>query len=317
MGDAPFAPGSISVCLSPVGGSGRSAMRRLIDEATIAEAVGFDGVTLSEHHGGFAHYLPSPMLVAAQLLAHLTDAWAAACPAILPLRRPVIVAEDLAWLAALYPGRVGAGFVAGYQQQDFDAVGADFATRSETFWRGLAELVNALGDSSPVRDDPAVADLGGAGLPVLAGISGPVGARRAARRGAGLLLTSLRSPAETAVLVGAYRDAGGTGPVLLKRRVFLGQGAGGFATSETNWHSRAQPDWLHGDNQALITGSPEEVAESLAASITESGADALNFHLDAYTGVPECVGDQIRRLGSEVLPLVRTALAVSTRAVSR
>jgi alkanesulfonate monooxygenase SsuD/methylene tetrahydromethanopterin reductase-like flavin-dependent oxidoreductase (luciferase family) len=311
----PFAQGSISLCLAPVGDGGRAVMRRLLADAQHADDVGFDGVTLSEHHAGFARYVPTPLVIAAQLLSRLPRAWAAACPAILPMRPPVVVAEDLAWLEAAYPGRVGAGFVAGYQRQDFEVVGADFDGRNTTFWDGLSDLVGALGagsEASPLKGDPAVDELGDAGLPLLAGIGGPVGARRAARLGVGLLLTSLRSATETAVLVQAYRDAGGRGPVVLKRRVHVGADAGGFGASESAWHSRAEsPTWLRADDTALLTGSAAKVSEGLLLALRDSGVDALNLHLDAYTGAPESVTDQIDQLGAGVLPAVRASLSAA------
>lgn len=312
MPGAPLAPGSIGLGLSTIGDSGRAVMQRLVSDAQAAEAAGFDGVTLSEHHGGFAHYLPTPLVVTAQLLARLDRAWAIACPAILPLRNPVLVAEDLAWLHAGYPGRVAAGFVAGYQQADFEVVGADFADRNKSYWQGFADLVRALGagsEPSPIKGDPAVDDLGGTGVPLVAGVGGPVGVRRAARLGVGLLLTSLHAPDACSGLVQAYRDAGGSRSVVLIRRVHVGSDATGFAASESAWQGRSDaPSWLHAAEGAMVTGSSEQVAAGLVDAIRRSGADALNIRLDAYTGDDTKVAAQISRLGADVLPKVRAEL---------
>ena len=64
-------------------------------------------------------------------------------------------------MAARHPGRVGAGFATGYQQRDFDIVGADFADRSPAFWRQLGFVVQALSGraSGALADDPAVSAL--------------------------------------------------------------------------------------------------------------------------------------------------------------
>ena len=311
MSSRPFTRGTIALGLTPIGTTGAAVVARLAEEACAAEAVGFDGVTLSEHHAGFAHYLPSPQVVTAYLLSRLASAWAVPCPAILPLRRPVLVAEDLAWLHAAYPGRVGAGFVAGYQQQDFEVTGADFDSRNKTFWAGLAEVARSLDAAqSAVGADPAIAALRPGDIPLLAGIGGPVGVRRAAECGAGLLVTSLRTPSECAELVQAYAAAGGTHSVVLIRRVHVGTDATGFAASESEWQSRSDsPSWLSAADGALITGSAEDVAKQLADAVRETGCTSLNLRLDAYTGDDSQVARQIELLGREVLPSVRAEFA--------
>ena len=62
----PFAPGSISVRLYP---HTELPASRIVDELLAQGAVahdhGFDGVMTSEHHGGFAGYLPNPIQAAA------------------------------------------------------------------------------------------------------------------------------------------------------------------------------------------------------------------------------------------------------------
>jgi alkanesulfonate monooxygenase SsuD/methylene tetrahydromethanopterin reductase-like flavin-dependent oxidoreductase (luciferase family) len=303
----PFAVGSVSLGLSAVGEDAPSIAARLLDEAVAAVTAGFDGVTLSEHHGGFPRYVPSPLALSAGLLGRLPTGWAVAAPSVLPLRRPVPVAEDLAWLAALYPGRVGAGFVPGYQRRDFDLVGADFEARQATFWTDVATVRHTLGPDSPLAADPALA--AAADVPVLAGIGGPVGARRAARTGVGLLLTSLRPPAEQRPVVEAYREAGGTGPVMLIRRVHVGAVAAdaGFAASEADWRPEAEAsaNWLSADGDALVTGPPAAIAEQLAGALADSGATALNLRIDAHTSHPELVADQIAMIGTDVLPALR------------
>lgn len=305
-GLSPFAAGSISLGLSAVSGDARAIAGRLRDDAITAVSVGFDGVTLSEHHGGFPHYVPSPLTLAAGILGQLPRGWAVAAPAILPLRPPVTVAEDLAWLAALYPGRVGAGFVPGYQRRDFEVLGAEFAGRHVAFWRGLATLVCTLGAGSPLRADPAIAS---ADLPVLVGVSGPVAARRATAAGVGMLVTSLRRrPAAVQLLVDAYTAAGGTMPTTLIRRVHVGNlAAGGFGRSMGDWRSQAEASasWLAADDDSLVSGSPAAVADELARSLTDSGCRALNIRIDAYTAQPELIGDQIAALGELVLPALR------------
>ncbi|MGW5241624.1 LLM class flavin-dependent oxidoreductase [Monashia sp. NPDC004114] len=308
----PLGPRTISLGLSARQGSGREVVDGLAADAAAAVAAGFDGVTLSEHHGGFPHYVPSPLLLSGLLLSRMPHGFACAAPMVLPLRTPVTVAEDLAWLDAAYPDRVGAGFVPGYQQGDFEAVGLPFDTRRVVFWEGLAAVAGALGRTeapSPIADDPAVAGLHHRSVPLLAGVGGPVGVRKAARLGAGLLVTSLRPATEAAELVRMYRESGGTASVVLIRRVHVGATAAGFETSLADWSGRSTgADWLRPDDEALATGSPEAVAAALVEAVRISGCSALNLRLDTYTHDASQVRTQVEILGTEVVPRVREAL---------
>ena len=98
---------------------------------------GFDGVMTSEHHGGFAGYMPNPLQAAGWLLEAMPTGWAAPCPLLLPLRPPALVAEEVAWLAARFPGRVGVGLAAGSLQADFDIMGLTKEDLTRRFARGL------------------------------------------------------------------------------------------------------------------------------------------------------------------------------------
>ena len=65
----PFAPGSISLRLYPHGDlPALRIVEVLREQAAAAAHHGFDGVMTSEHHGGFAGYLPNPLQVAGWLL---------------------------------------------------------------------------------------------------------------------------------------------------------------------------------------------------------------------------------------------------------
>ena len=89
----------------------------------MALAGGFDGVMTSEHHGGFAGYLPNPLQIASFVLEENPSGWAAPCPLLLPLRPTAQVAEEIAWLDARHPGRVGLGVAAGALPLDFEVMG--------------------------------------------------------------------------------------------------------------------------------------------------------------------------------------------------
>ena len=108
MSGLPFAPGSVSFRSYPHDGlDAPGIVAELRTQAHVAVAHGFDGVMTSEHHGGFAGYLPNPMQLAGFLLDGMPAGWAAPCPLLLPVRPWALVAEEAAWLAARFPGPSG------------------------------------------------------------------------------------------------------------------------------------------------------------------------------------------------------------------
>src|SRR5213593_1433625 len=126
MAEGTFAPGSISFRAYPHAGlDAPSIVVELRVQAALAVTHGFDGVMTSEHHGGFAGYLPNPLQLAGWLLEAMPSGWAAPCPLLLTLRPPALVAEEVAWLAARFPGRVGIGLAAGALPQDFEIMRVD------------------------------------------------------------------------------------------------------------------------------------------------------------------------------------------------
>ena len=148
----PFAPGSISVRLYP---HTELPASRIVDELLAQGAVahdhGFDGVMTSEHHGGLAGYAPNPLQLAGWLLEAMSGGWAAACPLLLTLRPVALVAEEVAWLAARFPDRVGVGVAAGALAGDFEIMGVAQEDLAARFTSALDELAGILGGRRPGR----------------------------------------------------------------------------------------------------------------------------------------------------------------------
>ena len=136
--NAPFAPGSISFRLYPHNDlDAPSIVAELTGQAALAAQHGFDGVMTAEHHGGFAGYLPNPLQVAGWCLETMSTGWAAPCPLLLPLRPPAMVAEEIAWLAARFPGRVGLGVASGALPADFEIMDTDMDDLATRFSAAL------------------------------------------------------------------------------------------------------------------------------------------------------------------------------------
>src|SRR5215472_3577695 len=154
---APFAPGSVSLRLYPhLDLPAPAIVEELRGQAALAAEHGFDGVMTSEHHGGFAGYLPNPLQAAGWCLEAMADGWAAPSPLLLPLRAPALVAEEVAWLAARFPGRVGVGVAAGALPADFEVMGLTMDHLADRFSAGLEALAALLRGqaSGPLADDP-------------------------------------------------------------------------------------------------------------------------------------------------------------------
>ncbi len=128
----------------------------MIGQAALAAEAGFDGVMTSEHHGGFAGYIPNPLQAAGWLLEAMAAGWAAPCPMLLPLRPPALVAEEVAWLAARHPGRVGLGLAAGSLVDDFEIMGLTKTDLTTRFADGLALLAGGARRTATRAGCPAI-----------------------------------------------------------------------------------------------------------------------------------------------------------------
>jgi alkanesulfonate monooxygenase SsuD/methylene tetrahydromethanopterin reductase-like flavin-dependent oxidoreductase (luciferase family) len=309
-----FAPGSVSVRLYPHNDLPAPAIvEELRRQAAVASTNGFDGVMTSEHHGGFGGYLPNPLQQAGWLLEAMPEGWAAACPLLLPLRPPALVAEEVAWLAARFPDRVGIGVAAGALNGDFEAMGQTMDDLAERFATGLAALAQMLSGSDlrGLGGDPALARCIDHPVPVLSAAMGLTAARRAAQCGVGLIFDSLSSPQRCRELSDAYREAGGEGTCVLIRRAWLGDPPRNLLDRQVDTYrsystSAAQSRW--GTDEVIGDTDPQAIAERAADAARRAGADAINIRVHVPGLTPEVVRDQIGRLGDAVVPDLRTRL---------
>jgi alkanesulfonate monooxygenase SsuD/methylene tetrahydromethanopterin reductase-like flavin-dependent oxidoreductase (luciferase family) len=290
----------------------------LVDEmraqAALAAAHGFDGVMTSEHHGGFAGYIPNPLQVAGFLLDVMPTGWAAPCPLLLTLRPPALVAEETAWLAARYPGRVGLGVAAGSLPTDFRLLGVRMEQLTDRFASGLDTVARLLRGGDPddvLSQDPAIARCRDHPVPVVSAAASMRAVERAARARVGILLHSLAKPERCRELSDAYRAAGGTGSVILIRRAWLGAAPHAQVDAQLDVYrsyapAHAQAHW--GDDELANRTEPEAVANDLVEAVTAAGADALNVRIHVPGITADTAREQIVRMGDEVLPRVRAQL---------
>jgi probable F420-dependent oxidoreductase len=168
--------------------------------ADLAEASGIDSLWLAEHVRSAA---VDPFIGMAHTLARTRRLKVGTSVAVLPGRHPVLVAKQLASLAALTPGRVLPVFglrPARPAERAFFPI-PDGAGRGDAFDASLSLLRSALGQGDPAGAtgatgdffDPGAADTAGLGplpdkpLDVWLGGSAPAGLRRVGRYGDGWL----------------------------------------------------------------------------------------------------------------------------------
>ncbi|MEV6785643.1 LLM class F420-dependent oxidoreductase [Streptomyces sp. NPDC051098] len=181
--------------------------------------------------------------------------------AVVGLRHPLVSAKQYATLDHLSGGRLVLGVGAGHVQEEFDALGADFAGRGPV----LDETIDALRAALGPEEYPEFAgerfSFSGLGqrprpvqsqVPVWVGGSSPAAVRRAALRGDGWLPQGDprgKLPGRIARLRQLREEAGIDDPIeigAITEPLYVGE-----------------PDWETG--RRTLTGKPDAIAESLRA----------------------------------------------------
>ena len=305
----PFGGGSVSLRLYPHNGLPAEAIvQELCAQAALALNSGFDGIMTSEHHGGFAGYLAQPLQMASFVLEEQATGWAAAAPLLLPLRPTALVAEEVAWLQARHRGRVGLGVAAGALPLDFNVAGVRQSDSVDRFKSELPRLVAMLRgeDLGELAGDPALLACGKHPVPVVSAAVSVAAAVRAAGCGAGILMEGMSAPPRLARLTRAFAEAGGTGPKVLIRRVWLGRVPARLVARQRAVYERyAGQATSLGTDQTIASDDPAELAERIAAIMTEVGADALNLRVQLPGMNPELVREQIASIGTSVVGRVK------------
>jgi len=132
---------------------GHDLYNRYLDELEYAEALGFDGLCVNEHHQNAYGNMPSPNLVAATLARRTSRARLAILGNALPLRdHPLRVAEEVAMLDVITGGRVIHGIVRG--------LGAEYHSNTvnpvysrERFQEAHDLIIRAWTEPGPFRFD--------------------------------------------------------------------------------------------------------------------------------------------------------------------
>jgi alkanesulfonate monooxygenase SsuD/methylene tetrahydromethanopterin reductase-like flavin-dependent oxidoreductase (luciferase family) len=156
-----------------------------LDMAAWADTRGFTSVVLSEHHGVADGYLPSPLIMAAAVLGRTRNLVVSVSALLAVLRDPVALAEDIAVLDNIAPGRLAVTVGLGYRDGEYAMFGVDRARRGHILDQNLKIMLDAwTGDPFEYRGAQIIVTPTPASRPhplLFVGGGSVAAARRAAR----------------------------------------------------------------------------------------------------------------------------------------
>lgn len=120
------------------------AFDQVIEEAVLAEELGFDGVFLPERHARGETFVPSPLLAATAIAARTSRIRIATTVLMPTLYNPMHLAEQVAMIDNLSRGRFTLGIGVGYHQDYHRYFGVPWERRGKRFEEALAVLHRAF-----------------------------------------------------------------------------------------------------------------------------------------------------------------------------
>ena len=126
-----------------------------VEQATVAESLGYDSVWIPEHHFLEAGYGPAPLAALAGL-ASVTERVRLGTAVLLPaFYHPVRLAEETAFLHTLSGGRFICGLGLGYRREEFRAFGVTYEKRRH-YLEDSIEILRRLWTNTDVTYHGAV-----------------------------------------------------------------------------------------------------------------------------------------------------------------
>ncbi|MDP6606545.1 MAG: LLM class F420-dependent oxidoreductase [Dehalococcoidia bacterium] len=256
--------------------------------AQAIERIGFDQIDVFDHvvmghpiEGRASGPYPAnmPIMEALAMLAFITAVTERVGLGtevlVLPQRQPVLVAKQVSTIDSLSGGRVRLGIGVGWQESEFDALGADFHSRGRAMDEAIALMracwsdpsISADGEHYPVEEmamepkPPAEA-----GLPIWIGGGSPAALKRTGTLGDGWLAGGgVSAGAEAIATIKRHAEQAGRDPDALGFQSWLAPIPGG---DDPNVSARA------------FIQDPDAIAASAAAA-AEAGFDWATINITA------------------------------------
>ena len=309
---------------------------QVLEQAALADRLGFDLVWLTEHHFVDDGYLPSFAVVAGAIAARTSRIRISTDVALAPFHHPLRLAEDVAVLDNLSGGRMELGVGMGYAPHEFQAFGMPRAERVSRTEETIQVLKQALAgepvtlsgkrfsfDGVPVFPKPVQPG----GVPLWLAAQSEAGARRAARFGLHLLpqgtprgtIEPWRQALRTAggspdaFRVGIIRswlvtdDPERDWPAFRAAERYRMVHYGAWAKeSRERVADFADPERIP---QTYMIGDAEKCADEVVAFVTKYGITDLVGWAAPPGILPDRTNANLERFAREVIPRVRGRLA--------
>ena len=273
----------------------------LATQAAYAESLGYRSFWLPENH--FNPYaIPDPLMLLAAVAASTREIKLATTSYLLPLRNPLLAAEQVAVLDRLSEGRVILGVGRGYSRETLKAFAIDPGEKRELFewaytlmlsaWRGEAVSLHADG-SAAVTVEPR--PLQQPHPPVWVAAFGPKALAQVGRLGLPYLASPIETLADLTSNFARYDAAlaaAGHPPMTLRpvmRTVFVSDSRATLNTLRERLSTLSLPSGLASSPQAddwAIIGDRHEVKDKIALYRETLGMSHLVVTRLRVEGVP-------------------------------
>ena len=319
------------------GTSHTDALGSALRYALAAEAAGFNGVWIAEHH--FLSYgtCPSALTFAAFLLGRTTTLRVGTAACILSNRNPVALAEEAVLLDELSGGRLDLGVARGGPWIDLQVFGTGLNRYQHGFAESLDLLLDWLSGADTVAADGevfrfppvSVVPRPSRVIPVWVAATSPPTVALAAARGLPLLLGLHATTTEKRQLLDHYHRHGPSGAA--HASAHLAYVADTQVEAEAALRA-AMPGWLattsgyrridggsgpsrdpHAYLEHLIgihpVGPPQLCIRRLTEAISTTGIRRILLMVEG-TGDPAATLENITRLGTQVIPQLHRELTL-------
>jgi len=126
-------------------------------QAQIAEKLGFDSFWLPENHFSGPLAIPSPLMLLANVASVTNRIKLGSTSYLLPIRNPILAAEEVAVLDQLSNGRVILGIGRGFQNDMFKAFEVPTSEKRKIFKKNLDLMISAwLGEPISILEDKEI-----------------------------------------------------------------------------------------------------------------------------------------------------------------
>lgn len=289
-------------CQAPDGDT-QHVYQETVEQAKIAESLGFSSFSIAEHHFLPDGWVPSPFVMLGSLAGVTDDVSLGSNVAIMSLHDPVRLAERAAVLDVLTGGSFRLGVSLGWRDEEFEAFGIDKRERVPRLEEGLELVDRLLSEESvtydgefytvedltvrprPVQDD----------LPIWCGGQAEPAIRRAARLADVWSVSPIESRSSLADSVEIFRDALADNDrrfedvhVPLRREVYVAE------DNETAWEEageavlREYTD-VYGDYDAVDTSFEGEDTEAAIENLRKRAPGRF------IVGGPESAIEELER----------------------